>query len=105
MMARTTRVASAVLIVLLFAGCRADSRQELFATTASAVQLRSYQTRAFDTIDRTRTLRTVIATLQDLSFVVDKAGRIAYKHIGAVNDKVLNEKIIPLVEELQHAAD
>jgi cytochrome c biogenesis protein CcmG/thiol:disulfide interchange protein DsbE len=39
------------------------------------------------------------------TFIVDKAGRIAYKHIGAVNEKVLNEKIIPLVKELQHAAD
>ena len=31
------------------------------------------QTRAFDTEDKTKTLRTVIATLQDLSFVIDKA--------------------------------
>jgi hypothetical protein len=42
-------------------------------TGQSAVQLRSYQQRAFDTTDREKTLRTVIATLQDLSFVVDKA--------------------------------
>jgi len=31
------------------------------------------QTRAFDTTDREKTLRTIIATLQDLGFVVDKA--------------------------------
>ena len=37
------------------------------------VQLRSFQTRAFDTTDENATLRTIIATLQDLSFVVDKA--------------------------------
>lgn len=30
------------------------------------------QTRAFDTTDKPKTLRTVIATLQDLGFVMDK---------------------------------
>jgi hypothetical protein len=35
--------------------------------------LRSIQTRAFDTKDKVKTLRTVIATLQDLDFVIDKA--------------------------------
>ena len=40
---------------------------------SSAVELRQIQTRAFDTTDLKKTLRTVIATLQDLSFVVDKA--------------------------------
>lgn len=53
-------------------GC-APSTKQVLATESSAVQLRSYQTRAFDTTDKTKTLRTVIATLQDLGFVVDKA--------------------------------
>lgn len=53
-------------------GC-APSTKAVLATESTAVQLRSYQTRAFDTTDKTRTLRTVIATLQDLGFVVDKA--------------------------------
>ena len=39
----------------------------------SQVELRSIQTRAFGTDDREQTLRTVIATLQDLGFVIDKA--------------------------------
>jgi hypothetical protein len=39
----------------------------------SQVQLRQIQSRVFDTTDREKLLRTVIATLQDLSFVVDKA--------------------------------
>jgi hypothetical protein len=39
----------------------------------SQVELRSYQTRAFDTTDKTMMLRSVIATLQDLGFVIDKA--------------------------------
>ncbi len=35
--------------------------------------MRSYQQRAFDTADKEQTLRSVIATLQDLNFVLDKA--------------------------------
>ena len=42
----------------------------------SQVQTRSIQTRAFDTTDKNKTLRTVIATLQDLAFVVDKADEV-----------------------------
>ena len=49
------------------------SHQQVLATDKSQVALRAVQTRAFDTTDINRTLRTVIATLQDLGFVVDKA--------------------------------
>lgn len=35
------------------------------------------------------------------TFVIDKAGRIAHKHIGAINARVLNETILPLVEQLR----
>ena len=55
------------------AGCQTNSRDQILQANSSQVQLRSYQTRAFDTVDREKTLRTVIATLQDLGFVVDKA--------------------------------
>jgi hypothetical protein len=61
---------------LMLVGCQTDSRQQVLAVTKSQVELRSFQTRAFDTIDKEKTLRTVIATLQDLSFVVDKADAI-----------------------------
>lgn len=59
-------------LALGLAGC-APSTKAVMETSQSAVQLRSYQQRAFDTSDQEQTLRTVIATLQDLSFVVDKA--------------------------------
>lgn len=35
------------------------------------------------------------------TYVVTKKGRIAYKHIGAVTPKVLDEKILPLIRRLQ----
>ncbi len=37
------------------------------------------------------------------TFVIDRAGRIAYKHIGAVNEQVLEVTILPLIEELRRA--
>jgi hypothetical protein len=66
------RVATVALACLLAAAC-GTSKQQLLATTASQVQLRGIQTRAFETTDRENTLRTVIATMQDLGFVVDHA--------------------------------
>ena len=57
---------------LFFAGC-ATTQQRLLDSGSSQVQLRSIQTRAFDTTDKEKTLRTVMATLQDLGFVLDKA--------------------------------
>lgn len=69
------RVRHRLLVMLsaaLLFGC-ASSLDQVMKTEQSAVQLRSYQERAFDTTDKEQTLRSVIATLQDLSFVLDKA--------------------------------
>ncbi len=38
------------------------------------------------------------------TFVVDAEGRIAYKHIGPLDQQALDEKILPLVERLRAAA-
>ena len=62
--------------ILMLTGCQTDSKQQILAVTKSQVELRSFQTRAFDTTDKEKTLRTVMATLQDLSFVLDKADAI-----------------------------
>ncbi len=67
---------AALGVVLMLAACQTDSRQQILATTKSQVELRSFQTRAFDTTDKEKTLRTVMATLQDLSFVLDKADAV-----------------------------
>ncbi len=63
----------AIAAALLLGGCQLNSKDQVLAAGASQVQLRSFQSRAFDTTDQEKTLRTVIATLQDLSFVIDKA--------------------------------
>ena len=61
------------VVIAGLAGCQTDSRQQVLLTDKSQVALRAIQTRSFDTGDQNTTLRTVIATLQDLGFVVDKA--------------------------------
>jgi hypothetical protein len=59
--------------VLAFAGCVHNSTDTALEVGSNQVQLRQIQSRAFDTTDKAKTLRTVIATLQDLGFVIDKA--------------------------------
>ena len=63
---------AALTAALLLAGCVSNPALAVF-DTGSQVQLRNHQTRAFDTTDRERLLRTIIATMQDLGFVIDKA--------------------------------
>ena len=74
---RSSTAAVSVLPVLVLAlltgACQGNSKGQLLKADESAVQLRSMQTRAFDTTDRVTMLRTVMATLQDLSFLIDSA--------------------------------
>jgi len=62
-----------LLVVILFvlAGCAAPTA----AITAggSQVELRQMQTREYETLDKRGALRSIVATLQDLGFVIDKA--------------------------------
>jgi len=62
----------ALLIALIMLVSCAPSTKQVLATKESQVKLRAIQTRAFDTTEKEKMLRTVIATLQDLGFVVDK---------------------------------
>lgn len=62
-----------VLALLLLIGCQTNSRDQILAASESQVALRQIQSRTFETADRNALLRAVIATLQDLSFVIDKA--------------------------------
>lgn len=61
------------LLVCLASGCVNPNKQALATSTESQVKLRTMQSRVFDTSDKLVTLRTVISTLQDLGFVIDKA--------------------------------
>lgn len=54
------------------AGCQ-TTQQRLLDSDQSQLKIRSIQTKGFDTPDKEKTMRAVIATLQDLEFVIDKA--------------------------------
>lgn len=72
-----TQVAGAVVILtgsFMLYGCAApEPRQELFAPTDAQMKIRSAQTRTFEVVDRTEAMRGVIAALQDLGFIIERA--------------------------------
>ena len=59
-------------LLLCTVACVAPPTQKIMAG-AGQVELRSFQSRTFESTDRDRMLRTVIATLQDLGFIIDQA--------------------------------
>jgi len=70
------RIAVGILVtsVLLFGACTATTKERVLDIgDQSQLQRRSYQTRTFDTNDKEKVMRAVISTLQDLSFVVERA--------------------------------
>ncbi len=58
--------------IVLLAACESQPYKQVLSAEEQ-VKLRSFQTRAFDTSDDIQTMRTIIATLQDLGFVIDRA--------------------------------
>jgi hypothetical protein len=59
------------ILPLLLPACSNQPNKEIMQG-ASPVQLRSYQTRVFDSSEKLPMLRSVIATLQDLGFIIDE---------------------------------
>jgi len=60
-----------MLLLGFMSGCATTSERALQG--GNQVELRSMQTRAFDTVDKNQITRSVVATLQDLGFVIDNA--------------------------------
>ncbi len=79
-------LAALALIAMTAAGCQTNSKDQVLQVSSSQLALRSIQTRAFDTNNRQLLLRSIIATLQDLSFVIDKADAT----LGSVSATKLN---------------
>ena len=68
---RMNRYALALIVsMMLLGGCASQNSHVMEG--GSAVELRSFQTRAFDTTDKHKMMRTIIAVLQDLGFIIDK---------------------------------
>ncbi|MEN9879551.1 MAG: hypothetical protein RIQ55_197 [Pseudomonadota bacterium] len=67
------KLALIMATLLTLTGCASLKDRVLDTGDQSQVEKRSYQSRVFDTNDKQKVLRAVIATLQDLGFVIDKA--------------------------------
>lgn len=69
---RSSRIIFSFILIFLISGC-ATSKEQVLKADQSQVQLRSIQTRVFDINDKEKMMRTIISTLQDLDFVIDRA--------------------------------
>ena len=71
------RVIRGIVIVagaVLLNGCAAPQpSQDLLAPTDAQMKIRTVQTRTFDVKDRQAAMRAVIAALQDLGFIIERA--------------------------------
>ncbi|MBO7066074.1 MAG: hypothetical protein J6W40_00445 [Alphaproteobacteria bacterium] len=66
------KVIIAIFGLTLLTGCMTTS-QSVLGTQNSQVETRNYQSRMFDTSDKKMVLRSVISTMQDLGFIIDRA--------------------------------
>ena len=73
----TRRFIRAIILIagaLFIQGCVAPQPpQDLIAPTEAQMKIRSVQTRTFDVKDRQLAMRGVIAVLQDLGFIIERA--------------------------------
>ncbi|UVT17847.1 MAG: hypothetical protein H8K04_03575 [Nitrospira sp.] len=73
---QTTMICTGVLFAgtLFLYGCvPPEVKQDLLAPTEAQMKIRSLQTRTFDLADRNAAIRGVIASLQDLGFIIERA--------------------------------
>ncbi len=65
------QIASLCIVLATLSACAAPNAA--ITNGGSQVQIRQIQTRDYDTLNKRDTLRSVLSTLQDLGFVIDKA--------------------------------
>lgn len=92
-------ILSVLLIVLCVGGCVTPANQGVLdAGGSSQLRLRQMQTRSFDTHDKKKTMEAVIASLQDLGFVIDKASF----ELGSVSATKLSRYSLRMTVSVQH---
>lgn len=72
-MISVVRVLIAAMALVFLAGCVNPNAHILGSGDESQLKTRQMQTRSFDTADKNMVVRNVVASLQDLNFVIDKA--------------------------------
>ena len=72
------RIALTAIVTTIFVGLSGcvTPKGQLMKMETSQINLRSMQTRAFDTTDEKKALRSVISTLQDFEFLIDEANKV-----------------------------
>jgi len=81
-----------LFLIVSLSGCATPAVNAL-KSDASQVKLRSMQTRAFDTTDKKKMMQTVISTMQDLDFVIDKAD---YTLGSVTGSKFLGQAVVTM---------
>lgn len=87
-----SRIVFPLIVLSLFTGCVQNSQNAVIGAEKSQVALRAIQSKAFDTRDQQKTLRTIIATLQDLGFVIDRAD----SELGTVSGTKMDNYVITM---------
>lgn len=97
-----SKIALMTIISIFLGGCVATMKDQVLDTNnESQLQKRSYQTRAFDTEDKQKVLRAVIATLQDLGFVIDRADST----LGSVSATKLDSYLLKITVSVRPRGD
>jgi len=91
-------IAVLVFFVCVVSGCATTSKKA-FEVNESQLKTRSMQTRAFDTTDKKKMMQTVISTMQDLDFVIDKADLLLGSVTGTKFTKNMNVAMTVTVRE------
>lgn len=97
-----SKIALMTIMSIFLGGCVATMKDQVLDTNnESQLQKRSYQTRAFDTEDKQKVLRAVIATLQDLGFVIDRADST----LGSVSATKLDSYLLKITVSVRPRGD
>lgn len=81
------------VLLIFFNGCSNFNKTKNFRTEQTQLQIRSYQSRSFDTQNRELVLRTIISTLQDLGFIVEKVD----EKMGIISGTLFfNTPVVPI---------
>ncbi len=80
------------VVVLLATGCAAAPQKAIFDTDESQLELRSYQSRVFESTNEVDVMRDIIDTLQDLGFLVENADA----GLGSVTGKRSRDGLVTL---------
>ena len=78
-----------LISLALFAGCGTNTPVNI-GGSGTQLESRAIQSRQYDTLDKSLTMRSVIATLQDLGFTIDQADA----ELGAITATRYNKYVM-----------